>query len=67
MRDYKVATTNSRKADGLTLFMLAASCAAFWCANIYVMFTFGEGYVAVKLLAQCFAWLHTIVFIRHFD
>lgn len=67
MRDYKVATTNSRKGDNLTLFMLAAGCAAFWCLNIYVMFEWGEGMVVQKLVVQCFAWLHTIVFIRHFD
>ena len=68
MRDWKmVAVTESRKTDNLTLFMLAASCAAFWCLNIYTMFNWGEGMVLQKLAVQSFAWLHTIVFIRAFD
>lgn len=68
MRDWKmVTTTDSRKTDNFTLSMLAASTAAFWCANIYVMFEMSAGYVAVKLVAQCLAWLHTICFIRAFD
>jgi hypothetical protein len=64
MRNYKVATTDSRGADGLTLFMLATSCVAMWALNIWTMFNWGEGMVLQKLVIQTFAWLHTIVFYR---
>jgi hypothetical protein len=60
MRDYKVATTNSRTASSLTLLMLATSCVAFWCLNIWTMFNWGEGMVLQKLAIQTLAWLHTI-------
>jgi hypothetical protein len=66
MRDYKtVATTNSRKADNLTLFMLVVSCAAFWLANLWTMVNLDGGYVIVKVIAQTLAWLHTIVLLRY--
>jgi len=66
MRDYKrLATTDSRKADGLTLFMLVTSCAAFWLANLWTMFNLDSGYVIVKVIAQTLAWLHTIVLLRY--
>ena len=64
MRDYKVATTNSRTASNFTLLMLAAGCVAMWCLNIWVMFNWGEGMVLQKLAIQTLAWLHTICFYR---
>lgn len=64
MRNYKVATTNSRTASNFVLLMLATSCVAMWALNIWTMFNWGEGMVIQKLVVQTFAWLHTICFYR---
>ena len=55
---------NNNAIDNLTMFMLAAGCAAMWCLNIWTMFNWAEGMVLQKLVVQVFAWLHTIVFVR---
>jgi hypothetical protein len=64
MHNYKVATTKSRGASSFVLLMLATSCVAFWCLNIYTMFWWGEGMAIQKLAIQSLAWLHTICFYR---
>lgn len=68
MRDWKmVATTDSRKMDGLTLFLLATSAVAFWSLNIWTMFEWGEGMVAQKVVVQTLAWLHAICLVRYLN
>ncbi len=65
MRDWKMVTvTDDRKANSLTLFMLATSCVAFWFLNIYTMFNWGEGMMLQKLAVQSLAWLHAIALWR---
>jgi len=64
MQDMKEYVASSHKANNFLLFMLAASCAAMWCLNIWTMFNWDGGMVIQKLVIQTFAWLHTICFCR---
>ena len=61
MRDMKaLVVRENHGVSNLTMAMLSASAAAFWCLNIYTMFNWGEGMMVQKLAVQSLAWLHTI-------